>query len=32
VVHWYAGFLLGSFFDPEYGDIFLRNVGEFPTN
>jgi hypothetical protein len=23
----YAGFLLGLFFDPEDGDMFLRNVG-----
>jgi hypothetical protein len=24
----YAGFLLGSFFDPEYGaNIFLQNLG-----
>jgi hypothetical protein len=28
-----VGFLLGSFFDPEYGgDMFLRNVGLSPNH
>jgi hypothetical protein len=25
-------FLLGLIFDPENGDMFLRNVGLFPTD